>query len=85
VTSKADPAVLLADRGYDSDAIRAEAVREAERPRSHKKSRRLQHSVNRAIYAMRNRIERFINRLKNSRLAASATIMPPAAFSASPC
>lgn len=31
----------------------------------------MQHSVNRALYALRNRIERFINRLKNSRRVAT--------------
>jgi transposase len=36
-----------------------------------KKNRRLQHSVDRARYALRSRIERFINRLKNSRRVAT--------------
>jgi hypothetical protein len=42
-------------------------------------------SVDRAIFALRNRIERFINCLKNSRRVASHYDHPPAAFSASPC
>jgi hypothetical protein len=36
-----------------------------------KKNRRVQHSVDRAICVLRNRIERFINRLKNSRRVAT--------------
>jgi transposase len=36
-----------------------------------KKNRRVQHSVDHAICALRNRIERFINRLKNSRRGAT--------------
>jgi len=36
-----------------------------------KKNRHVQHSVDRALYALRNRIERFINRLKNSRRVAT--------------
>lgn len=67
-----DPAVMLADRGYDSDAIR-DAVRARggtpEIPT--KRNRRVQHSVNRTLYAMRNRIERFFNKLKNSRRVAT--------------
>jgi len=35
-----------------------------------KRNRKLQYTVNRAIYVMRNRIERFFNRLKESRRAA---------------
>ena len=36
-----------------------------------KKNRRIQHTVNRALYATRNSIERFFNRLKNSRRVAT--------------
>jgi transposase len=68
----ADPEVLLADRGYDSDAIRDDIRARGGVPEiPTKKSRRVQHSVNRALYALRNRIERFINRLKNSRRVAT--------------
>ena len=67
-----DPETLLADRGYDSDAIRADVCARGGTPEiPTKKNRRVQHSVNRAIYALRNKIERFINRLKNSRRVAT--------------
>jgi len=36
-----------------------------------KRNRKLQYTVNRAVYAMRNRIERFFNRLKESRRVAT--------------
>jgi len=67
-----EPAILLADRGYDSDAIRDDIRARGGTPEiPTKKNRLVQHSVNRAIYALRNRIEHFINRLKNSRRVAT--------------
>ena len=67
-----DPEVLLADRGYDSDAIREDVRARGGVPEiPTKKNRRVQHPVDRALYALRNRIERFINRLKNSRRVAT--------------
>ena len=67
-----DPEVLLADRGYDSDAIREDVRARGATPEiPTKKNRHVQHSVDRALYALRNRIERFINRLKNSRRVAT--------------
>ena len=68
----ADPEVMLADKGYDSDAIREEVRRRggtAEIPT--KKNRHIQHTVNQTLYATRNRIERFFNRLKNGRRVAT--------------
>ena len=55
--------VLLADRGYDSDAIRATIWRNgARRLHSDKQERRkVQIPVDGAIYALRNRIERCFN------------------------
>ena len=68
----ADPAVILADKGYDSDAIRDEVRARRGTPEiPTKKNRHVQHTVNRALYATRNRIERFFNRLKNSRRVAT--------------
>ena len=67
-----NPETLLADKGYDSDAIRDDVRARggtAEIPT--KRNRKVQHTVNRALYAMRNRIERFFNRLKNSRRVAT--------------
>ena len=64
--------VVLGDKGYDSDAIRDEVRARGGRPEiPTKKNRHIQHTVNRALYAMRNRIERFFNRLKNSRRVAT--------------
>jgi transposase len=34
-------------------------------------SRKIQHPVDKALYALRNRIERFFNRVKNSRRVAT--------------
>ena len=68
----ADPEVLLADRGYDSDAIRDDIRSRGGEPQiPTKRNRLVQHSVNRALYALRNRIERLFNRLKNSRRVAT--------------
>jgi transposase len=67
-----DLGILLADRGYNSDAIRQD-VRDSggqpEIPTTRK--RRIQHSVQRPLYVLRNRIECFINRLKNNRCVAT--------------
>jgi transposase len=68
----ADPQVILADRGYDSDAIRDDVRARGGKPEiPTKKNRRVQHSANRVLYATRNRIEGFFNRLKNSRRVAT--------------
>ena len=68
----ADPEVMLADKGYDSDAIRNEVrVRGGTPEIPTKTNRHIQHTVNRTLYATRNRIERFFNRLKNSRRVAA--------------
>jgi transposase len=67
-----DPEVLLADRGYDSDPIREDIRARGGIPEiPTKKNRRVQHSVNRALYALRARIEQFFNKLKNSRRVAT--------------
>ena len=67
-----DPGILLADRGYDSDAIRQDARDRGTIPEiPTKKNRRIQHSVDRPLYALRNRIERGFNKLKNSRRIAT--------------
>jgi len=67
-----DPNVLLADRAYDNDAIRDDVrARGGAAEIPSKRNRLVQHSVDRALYALRNRIERFINRLKNNRRIAT--------------
>jgi transposase len=77
----ADPEVLLADRGYDSDAIRDDAVACGATPEiPTKRNRRVQRPVDRALYALRNRIERTIGRLKNSRRVATRYDKTAASF-----
>ena len=67
-----EPKVILADRGYDADAIRADIERRGATPViPTKKNRRVQIEIDGAIYALRNRIERCFNRLKNSRRFAT--------------
>ena len=67
-----DPDALLGDRGYDSDPIRNDVLARGGTPEiPTKRNRLVQYSVNQRLYAMRNRIERFINRLKNSRRVAT--------------
>ncbi|WP_425598873.1 IS5 family transposase [Brucella intermedia] len=67
-----DPGVLLGDRGYDSDRLRQDARDRGAQPEiPTKRSRKVQHSVNRRLYALRSRIECFINRLKNCRRVAT--------------
>ncbi len=67
-----DPDQMLGDKGYDSAAVRREVEKrggEAVIPTI--ASRKIQRVVDKAIYALRNRIERFFNRLKNSRRVAT--------------
>ena len=67
-----DPKVLLADRGYDADPIREDIEERGATPViPTKKNRRVQIEVDGAIYALRNRIERCFNRLKNARRFAT--------------
>jgi transposase len=64
--------VLLADRGYDSDHIR-ETLQErgAATVIPTRRNRKVQIPVDGHIYALRNRIERCFNKLKNSRRLAT--------------
>jgi len=67
-----DPGILLAERGYDSDDIRQDVRDRGGQPEiPTKRSRRVQHRVQRPIHARRFRIERCINRLKNCRRVAT--------------
>ena len=67
-----DPKVLLADRGYDADSIRADIEERGGTPViPTKKNRRVQIEIDGEIYALRNRIERCFNRLKNARRFAT--------------
>ena len=63
----ADPDQKLADNGYDGDAARQDIQdRGCEPVIPTKANRKQQINVQKAIYGLRNRIERFFNRLKNS-------------------
>ena len=67
-----DPATMLADKGYDSDAIRADLRQRGADPVIPTKSnRKIQIPVVKSTYALRNRIERFFNKLKHSRRVAT--------------
>ncbi len=67
-----DPAIMLGDKGYDSDPIRRDLSDRGAVPEiPTKRNRHLQHYVSRPLYALRSRIECFINRLKNSRRVAT--------------
>ena len=67
-----DPEQMLGDKGYDSEAVRndiEERGGEAAIPST--ATRKIQHAVDKALYALRNRIECFFNRAKNSRRIAT--------------
>lgn len=67
-----DPEQLLADKGYDSDAVRKDmAERGGKALIPTKRNRKVQLFVDKAVYTLRNRIERMFNRLKNSRRVAT--------------
>ena len=67
-----DPQQMLGDKGYDSDAVRRDIEqRGGEAVIPSLTSRKMQHAVDKAVYALRNRIERFFNRAKNSRRVAT--------------
>jgi transposase len=67
-----DPDQMLGDRGYDSEAVRRDIEQrggKAAIPST--ATRKIQHAIDKALYALRNRIERFFNRAKNSRRVAT--------------
>jgi transposase len=67
-----DPEQMLGDKGYDSEAVRRDiGQRGGEAVIPSLASRKIQHAVDKAVYALRNRIERFFNRAKNSRRVAT--------------
>jgi transposase len=68
----AKPRHLLADKGYDSDAIREDLIQRGIRPVIPPRSnRKAPIRWNRRIYKERNRIERMIGHLKISRAVAT--------------
>lgn len=68
----ANPKVMLADKGYDTDDIRGDLRARGAAPKiPTKRNRKVQHTVNRTLYAMRTKIERFFIRLKENRRVGS--------------
>ncbi len=66
------PAALLADKGYDSDAIRGDlAERKIEAVIPGRSNRRVKIEHDRALYKQRNRIERMFGQLKINRAIAT--------------
>jgi len=66
------PKVVIADKGYDSDSIRDDLRdRGVEPVIPMKRNRLVQVPVDGFVYALRNRVERCFNRLKNARRVAT--------------
>jgi transposase len=63
---------MLADKGYDSDAIRLDLLDSGATPEIPTKgNRKLQYSVSKPLLALRSRIECFIEHLKEQRRIAT--------------
>ena len=66
------PSVLLADRGYDADSIRAKMEKCDVLPViPMRKSRKMRVGVDHSLYSLRNFVERCFNKLKNARRVAT--------------
>ena len=66
------PAVLVADRGYDSDKIREDIESRKALPMiPMRKNRKVRKSVDMTIHTLRNMVERCFNKMKNSRRLAT--------------
>ena len=66
------PGALLADKGYDADAIRADlSKRKIEAVIPGRSNRRVKIEHDRALYKQRNRIERMFGQLKINRAIAT--------------
>jgi transposase len=67
-----DPGAMLADKGYDSDAIRQDLRDRGAVPEiPTRRNRKAQHSVSKPLYTLRSRIECFIGHLKEQRRVAT--------------
>jgi transposase len=67
-----DPGALLADKGYDSDAIRQDLKDRGAAPEiPTKRNRIVQYCVDEPLYALRSRIEHCIGHLKELRRIAT--------------
>ena len=73
--------ILLADKGYDTDAIRAKAAeRKAWANIPAKSNRKQRFAFSRWVYRQRNLVERFFNRIKHFRGIATRYDKDPANF-----
>ena len=67
-----DPEQMLGDKGYDSEPVRRDIEQRGGQAMIPSiATRKVQHTVDKALYALRNRIERFFKRAKNSRRVAT--------------
>jgi transposase len=67
-----EPKVLIADKGYDADRIRDDMKdRGGVAVIPMRSGRKVQVAIDQHIYALRNRVERCFNKLKNSRRVAT--------------
>jgi transposase len=67
-----DPGAMLADKVYDSDAIRHDLQDSGATPEIPTKSNcKVQYSVSKPLYALRSRIECFVGHLKEQRRIAT--------------
>lgn len=81
------PAVVLADKAYDNDALlahlKATGVREVVIPAT--RNRRNARVLNKKLYGQRNKVERCFNRFKNFRRVATRYDKSARNFSAFTC
>jgi transposase len=76
-------ATVIADRGYDSDALRAFIKKRGAKPViPPKKNRTVQYRYDKVLYKTRNRVERFFCRLKDFRRVATRYDRQPYTFMA---
>ena len=74
---------VIADRGYDSDALRAFIKKRGAKPViPPKKNRTVQYRYDKLLYKARNRVERFFCRLKDFRRVATRYDRQPYTFMA---
>jgi transposase len=67
-----DPEQMLGDKGYDSEAVRQDIEQRGGQAMIPSiASRKIQRAVDKPLYSLRNHIERFFNRAKNSRRVAT--------------
>lgn len=75
------PAVLVIDRGYDSDKIREDVEKRDTVPMiPMRKNRNVRKTVDMSIYTLRNMVERCFNKLKNTRRLATRYDKTAASF-----